>query len=509
MSNDIDDHNHSTYVTTEHEGLGSRIQNSLGGLCFGPLLVLLAVAVLCWNEGRNVHRFQDLQETRKMVHIVSSYDSIVVDDNSNNNHRLVYLTGSSRTDSDLYDEAFGLHLQQAVKYRRIVETYQWVEQVTTEQQKTTGGGQTTKRTYDYHKEWKRGMEHSQSFHSSTYHQNPDGPLYQETEVTADPVRLGPYYTLSNAVTSRMNWFETVTGISADTVVPNDNSGRMVQIYQNKYYYFGNNPSYPQVGDTRVRFEVVKCGPMSIIAAQQQKQQDQEEGGSYYYYSLVPYDTSRGGTVLLVEQGVVSVAALIAHAEWENTLYTWGFRALGVALSYFGLLLVSQPLTIVLDIVPCLGDLVGMGMSCLAFGMAMTLSATVIAMAWLFYRPVISGAILLAIGGTWYLLSSSSWKRSNASPMRVTAVEYPTTTSSSTPDVYYDDEYAGTTSPHYPQSYQNQYVLSSMTTPFAQVLDTQFAHQTSTSPALDAPVLMPPIAIPVAPNNNSNKTPWYT
>jgi hypothetical protein len=78
MSNDFDDHNPNTNVTTEQEGLGSRIENSLLGrwtLLWSLVGDVGRVVVQCWNGRREC---KILQETRKMVHISSYHHTTIL-----------------------------------------------------------------------------------------------------------------------------------------------------------------------------------------------------------------------------------------------------------------------------------------------------------------------------------------------------------------------------------------------------------------------------------------------
>src|SRR5689334_19588357 len=42
------------FTETSSQGFGSRLGSSLTGLLIGPLLVIGAIVLLCWNEGRAV-----------------------------------------------------------------------------------------------------------------------------------------------------------------------------------------------------------------------------------------------------------------------------------------------------------------------------------------------------------------------------------------------------------------------------------------------------------------------
>ena len=67
------------------------------------------------------------------------------------------------------------------------------------------------------------------------------------------------------------------------------------------------------------------------------------------------------------------------------------------MMFFGLSMVFKPLSVLADVLPILGDLVEMGMGFVAGLIALVCSLITIAVAWIFFRPVL-GIILLVIAG---------------------------------------------------------------------------------------------------------------
>lgn len=457
------------FETTEYEGYGSRIKHSFGGLCFGPILMVISVVVLVWNEGRNMHRLQDLREAQPIVFHVNDISSI----DSSKEGKLLHLSGDTETDDDLYDQDFGIQSSSAIHLKRSVETYQWVEKESTRETKTNSGG--TKRTtsYTYERIWNTDIENSNQFYRPDNHENPENPLFEDISYDADSVTLGAYQ-LSYDVISKMNWYEPYDSISADTVQVD--TGYAVSISQNRYFYFGDDSSNPQVGDTRVSFSIVPTGTVSMVA---------EQSGAY----LTSYATSRGGSILLLQKGYASSAELFAKAELENAILTWVLRAVGYVASFIGLSAMMQPISVLVDIVPFVGELVDMGLTCVAFIVSLTISSTVIAIAWLFYRPLVGGSLLLIIGGIVYCILIRA-KRHQGSTSNDPAHEaYGTYGGGNYEQQQYQEQQ------YYPTSYQQQHQQSGTAIPFAQALDSPFAQQTSSSPALNAPVLGPPVLAP--------------
>ena len=94
---------------------------------------------------------------------------------------------------------------------------------------------------------------------------------------------------------------------------------------------------------------------------------------------------------------------------QNKLYwsTQGFRALGLTLAVAGLYLIFTPLIVVLNGIPLIGFLLGsvakLAAVLIALIAGVTISVFVIAVAWLFFRPLFSLALLTISGISTYLI----------------------------------------------------------------------------------------------------------
>jgi high-affinity Fe2+/Pb2+ permease len=67
------------------------------------------------------------------------------------------------------------------------------------------------------------------------------------------------------------------------------------------------------------------------------------------------------------------------------------------MMFFGLLMVASPLSVVLDVLPILGDIASVGTGLIAFVLALVLTLVTIGIAWLAARPVMGVAMLVAAG----------------------------------------------------------------------------------------------------------------
>lgn len=139
---------------------------------------------------------------------------------------------------------------------------------------------------------------------------------------------------------------------------------------------------PQVGDYRIKFEVVEPTDASIIAMQQG-----ETFGAYRAQS--------GESLYMLSAGIVPAQQMFQAAEEGNATTTWILRFVGWLLMLTGFRMILGPLQTLLDVVPFLGSIAGVGISFAAGVVAFALSLVTIALAWLYYRPVLT-IILIAI-----------------------------------------------------------------------------------------------------------------
>ena len=140
----------------------------------------------------------------------------------------------------------------------------------------------------------------------------------------------------------------------------------------------------RIGDMRVTFRVIYPHDVSIIAKQ--------KGDSF-----IDYTAKNGKKVDMLSDGVKDAAEMFAAARSANTVLTWLVRVGGFLLMFIDLSMVLKPLSVLADVLPILGDIVEMGTGLVAGLAALVCSLVTIAVAWLFYRPVLGIALLAAAG----------------------------------------------------------------------------------------------------------------
>jgi len=360
-----------TEVTTQ--SWVSRIGQSLKGVIFGAILLIAAFPLQFWNEGRAVDRAKALEEGAAVV-VSASAESIL----PANEGKLVHLIGRATTEEVLADAEFPVSVT-AIKLSREVEMFQWKEESHAETREKLGGGTETVTTYTYTKAWSSSLIDASQFRQPEGHKNPASMPYASRHYQASRVDLGAFR-LNQSLIGRLNRFESFDLGGEYAEAPPRMAGKKVAL-QGDTFYLGWNPSNPQIGDLRVSFKTVMPAPVSIVS--------QQRGNSF-----VPYVT-KTGEIELLEYGETSAAGMFKGAQESNAMLTWVLRGVGFLLMFVGVKLVLDPLRTLGVVVPLIGNIIGFGTGIVAFVLAASLSLITIAIAWIFYRPLLGVALLVA------------------------------------------------------------------------------------------------------------------
>ncbi len=369
--------------TVTNESWFSRIKNAFFGVLFGGLLVIVAFPLLWWNEGRAVHRARSLAEGASVV-VEARTDAV----DTAHDGKLVHVEGLANSDEILADPALGISAS-GLRLKRIAETYQWREESSSRKRKKFGGSEETIKEYRYSKTWSRSRIDSSGFNSPSGHENPPSLAWEPTTVTASRVSLGAF-TLPPSLVEKIDRSE------ARPAEPSDEAAMQAHGFRSTEggtYYKGANPSNPQIGDVRVRFEVTKPETVSIIA--------QQRGTSFE-----AYHARAGSDILLLEEGQVPAEAMFKAARTANTVLTWVLRGAGLFAMFLGLVLILRPLSVLGSVVPLIGSVIGAGTGLLSFLVALVLSLVTIAVAWVAYRPLLGISLLAAAAAVLVLLLRS-------------------------------------------------------------------------------------------------------
>lgn len=157
---------HKRVSSKSNPGFLERLSETVGGTLVGVGLFFLSVYVLFTNEGRALKTASILDEGLSLVVSLGLYPSLDLQ----NNNRLVHLSAQLRTSQPLHDPSYGVVVQ-AVKLKREVEMYQWVEHQESKDYQENGETK-TETTYTYNTEWKLELVNSRNFDKEIGHQNP-------------------------------------------------------------------------------------------------------------------------------------------------------------------------------------------------------------------------------------------------------------------------------------------------------------------------------------------------
>jgi len=365
-----------SFTEVSRQSWGSRIGGAFKGILFGLLLFIIAFPLLFWNEGRAIKTQKSLEEGAAAV---ISVDAAVID--PQNEGKLVYTTGLATTSEELQDPLFNIKTQ-AIRLTRKVLIYQWYESSESKTEKELGGSTKTTTSYTYAKKWSSELISSSSFKHPENHQNPTGRHYNDKNIYANNVMLGEFKLNSTQIGEISK--RSDIRLSEQNIPENTTA----HIFAGEIY--SGDPQSPAVGDFRISFYAIKPQTISLIAAQSSN-------------SFRPYQTSAGKAIQILTIGTVSAQQIFSNELANNRLLTWGLRLLGFVLMTIGLSMIFKPLSVLADVIPMLGNLLGMGSLLISAIIAFIFSLLTIAMAWVFYRPLVAVILISAVLGLVFYL----------------------------------------------------------------------------------------------------------
>uniref|UniRef100_A0A3Q3BIY3 Transmembrane protein 43 n=1 Tax=Kryptolebias marmoratus TaxID=37003 RepID=A0A3Q3BIY3_KRYMA len=357
---------HKRVTVKSNPGFLQRLGETAGGMVLGVGLFFLSIYVLFTNEGRALQTASSLDEGLSQVVPLVSYSSL----DPQNNNRLVHLSAQLHTLQPLHDPNYKVVVQ-AVKLRRQVEMYQWVEYSESKDYKENGETK-TETTYTYNTEWKSELISSRNFDKEIGHQNPSAMPVEGVTVVSPEVHVGPFI-LSKSLVEQVNNFQTLS--LRDYPVFNLDS--FLSIHDD-YFYHTQFPNRPQVGDVRVRFsfaglsgENSPLGPpqiVSIVAMQRGE-------------TLMAFKTKSGDFLEILYLEDLTAEEVFERERQHNSMKTWGLRAAGWALMFISIQLTTRIVYTLVDWVPLLRDLVSFGLMIFALCISCSLSLLVIGIGW--------------------------------------------------------------------------------------------------------------------------------
>jgi hypothetical protein len=305
--------------------------------------------------------------------------------------KLIHVSGTATTDEVLADPDFSLS-RVALQLQREVEMYQWVETKESKSRDKLGGGKETVTTYRYERKWHTGRIDSDHFEERTGHTNPI-PLYAPHTSVAKKSTLGALQLRSELVRQISDWKPIQIDVEALLSKQDDASRKRFALEGNQLVYSADptQSNQPSVGDLRIRFRCVEPTTVSVLSALKER-------------GLKPFATSNGETVESLALGTVSAKNMVEGLKQENTVFAMILRLIGWVLACVGFGLIVGPIKALANVIPFLGQVVGIATGAIAFLLGSCVALLTIGLAWFAVRPLYAIALFgLSAFGLYVLL----------------------------------------------------------------------------------------------------------
>ena len=394
------------YTETTYTGYGTRVKNSFKAIGTGFVLFLGGTALLWWNEGRAVKTDDMLNEAEAVTVVMENPNKI----DQSLDGELVCATALATTEDSLIDQQFGFGAK-AIAIKRTVRYYQVEEHAKQEKKDKLGGGEETVTTYTYTRGWVTSPINSEGFRNPGYRKiNFVLTTVEAEDVWAKNVTFGAY-TLPESLIRSISSTEPLnpvidqrrmeslnedarrvalqkyshikSAIESGAKTRNAEVGQFVHVSNNELY-IGMTPSSPAVGDVKVTFEKVVPAKVTLIA--------KANGNTFE-----PFKAKNGYTFQTLVMGEKDAAEIYEAEHDTNTIMLWALRIVGILMVIGGLKGIFGFLETLLKVVPFIANILGWGVGVICTIVGVVWSLIVIAIAWLFYRPLLGIALLVVAG----------------------------------------------------------------------------------------------------------------
>ena len=385
----------------------TKIANSKFGIGGGIMAVFTGTLMLISNE----------RDFKMIGDAIREAESVVVElDDANSldtemDGKLTYGVSTIQTDEFVVDELFDVSIN-AIKLTRVVKYYQWVE---IEEEESDDESSYT--TYYYEKQWTDAPVNSSKFNDSRYRSD-NWVIMEIDNLTkwADIVNWGAYILPQfikkeikgeNPVTINLSpqvkeMFEKAlvkcaSGHTASALIKASDH-EYVHNFKVNTLHFGTDPSKPAIGDVRVEINhIPPGGDLSVIA--------QVMGNTF-----TEYIAKNGRTFFSVYNGNDSMEKMFKREHSNNAWNAWAMRVFLTILVILGMRFTLKPVNMLFSRIPLLGSIVNVGIKIATTMLGLAWSLIVIALAWFFYRPLITLIIFTVVAAIIFLLKKMGEKR---------------------------------------------------------------------------------------------------
>ena len=191
--------------------------------------------------------------------------------------------------------------------------------------------------------------------------------------------------LPDSVRAALDSLQAVNDSINEAMAKAENKKDLDYVHQaSNVLYFGRVPGSPEVGDVRVTFEKIVPAKVTVMAV--------VDGDTFK-----PYKAKNGKRFQTLVMGKKSGDEIIDAEKEANNMMLWFFRIIGIMMVIGGLKGIFGFIETILKVVPFIAGIFGwgVGLVCTVIGVAWSL--IVIAIAWLFYRPLLGISLLVLAG----------------------------------------------------------------------------------------------------------------
>ncbi len=360
--------NNDRFTEVTHTSYGQNIGNSFKGIFVGILLLIGAIILLWWNEGRSVEQAAALNEMKEKITTLpdTRYDV-------KHEGQAVLVQGLVKPLSEVVDPEFGVRTNGLV-LRKTAQMYQWKENTSSKSEEKLGGGTETVTTYEYVKEWSSMQIDSSSFKRPSGHQNP--MMNHKSQTYTTDAQLGDFH-LDRSMVGNIGASQGYHGLAE---LPEQIG--LAKNYKS-FLYIGEFPNTPKVGDVKITYSYAPSAIYTYAAKEQGK-------------SLTPYVTGNGKSFVFVRSGKVAAQTIFKEELDANAALTWILRGVGLLLMFVAFTMMMGIIATFAKVIPMLGSLVGGVTSIIAGALTLVLGSLIIALAWFSSRPMMS-LIIIVVG----------------------------------------------------------------------------------------------------------------
>jgi hypothetical protein len=191
--------------------------------------------------------------------------------------------------------------------------------------------------------------------------------------------------LSDSAKAVLDSLQAVNDSIVKSMANAENKKDLQYVHQaSNVLYFGRVPGSPEVGDVRVTFEIIVPAKVTVMAV--------VDGDTFK-----PYKAKNGKRFQTLVMGKKSGDEIIDAEKEANNMILWALRILGVMLVIAGLKGIFGFLETILKVVPFIANIFGWGVGVVCTVIGVVWSLIVIALAWLFYRPLLGIGLLVLAG----------------------------------------------------------------------------------------------------------------